>query len=399
MTTETAERLRRGIEAHRRNDLVAAEAAYREVLAADPASADALHLLGLVAHATGHLDEAAQLIGQAIALNPGMAAFHSNLANVFLSLKQPTNAIPCLERALEIDPGFAVGHNNLGLAFSAQARFGEATACFRRATELDPGMAAAWGNLANALKDQGMMVDALEAAAAAAAAAPTDPDHRARHGRILHELGRNDEARAVIEAGLAAFPTSSALLMAQGMILLDAGRPVRAMHLFQAAASGSDVPVEVEQYLRRARTRQPDEALHFDRLRAAHADGRLRLRIDTERLRDVHAPLRVEFYDTRAFAVVFVLSGLMIWKLPFVYAASGTALLLFGHLLAGKHWIRHLMHSYAADKITADANLWDRVWNFGAITLQDRDTGDEAVSPKGNWRLFMEDMSLRSQGG
>ena len=46
--------------------LTEAEACYRRVLAAHPDHADALHLLGVIAHQVGRRDLAVELIGQAI---------------------------------------------------------------------------------------------------------------------------------------------------------------------------------------------------------------------------------------------------------------------------------------------------------------------------------------------
>ena len=44
-----------------------------------PDHADALHLLGVLAFQTGHIGAAIDLIGRAIAINPAVAEYHSNL--------------------------------------------------------------------------------------------------------------------------------------------------------------------------------------------------------------------------------------------------------------------------------------------------------------------------------
>ena len=67
---------------HQSGNLHEAEALYRQILQADLGHADAHHLLGLLAHQTGHHEAAIPLIRQAIALNPTAAAFHSNLGTV-----------------------------------------------------------------------------------------------------------------------------------------------------------------------------------------------------------------------------------------------------------------------------------------------------------------------------
>src|ERR1700682_6054026 len=51
---------------HQSGQLQQAEALYRQVLEVHPSHADALHLLGILAHQTGHQQAAISLIRQAI---------------------------------------------------------------------------------------------------------------------------------------------------------------------------------------------------------------------------------------------------------------------------------------------------------------------------------------------
>src|SRR5437868_11273433 len=65
---------------HRAGRLAAAERMCRRILAIDPDHADGLHLLGLIAHQTGHSDQALELIGRAIALNDADPELHNDIA-------------------------------------------------------------------------------------------------------------------------------------------------------------------------------------------------------------------------------------------------------------------------------------------------------------------------------
>jgi len=70
---------------HEARELAAAEVCrglYRRVIESDPAHPDALHLLGLIAQATGDFTRAAAGIRKVLALCPDEAVFHYNLANV-----------------------------------------------------------------------------------------------------------------------------------------------------------------------------------------------------------------------------------------------------------------------------------------------------------------------------
>ncbi|CAA7619876.1 tetratricopeptide repeat protein [Magnetospirillum sp. SS-4] len=392
--SSVADLIRQGVAAHNRGDLGIAETLYRSALEQDPNSADAMHLLGLIAHATGHLEEAADLIRAAISVNPAVAAYHSNLGNIHLSRKQPAAAERCLQQSLALDPDFAAAYNNLGLTYSAQGRFSEAADSFRRAAALQPGLGEAFSNLANALKDQGLLAEAEEAARAAISGQPGDPDHKARLARIVEMQGRHAEAAALAEAALAETPNSAALLLAHGIAMLGLGRPVRATQDFQRAMTMPTQMVEAPDYLREAISRQPGDDEHFARLRSAHESGRIRIEIDTEKLRDSHAPFRVEFYDTRAFILVFgcwvgAFAFLPLWP---ALATAGTVSL--GHWLFGRGYVRRLMHAYALDKVVGSSRVWDQVWQVGAISLRDTVDGGVVDSPKGNWRLLVEDISV-----
>jgi hypothetical protein len=63
--------------------------------------------------------------------------------------------------------------------------------------------------------------------------------------------------------------------------------------------------------------------------------GRLDIRIDTEKLRPPHAPLRVEFYDTRAFMLVFASWVAAFAFLPLWPALGATGTVTAGYILFG----------------------------------------------------------------
>lgn len=101
---ETADQLATALDQHRAGRLDDAEAAYREILATSPRHADALHLLGMLAHARGAQGQAIGLIGRAILVEPGAAEFHSNIAAVYLSMGQSEEAIAHARRAVALCP-------------------------------------------------------------------------------------------------------------------------------------------------------------------------------------------------------------------------------------------------------------------------------------------------------
>ena len=91
-----------GLRLHGSGQLPEAEQVYRQILAAVPDHADSLHLLGLIAHQTGHSDQALELIGRAIALNGADPDFHNDIGGIHHSLGprgwRPPFALPASNR-------------------------------------------------------------------------------------------------------------------------------------------------------------------------------------------------------------------------------------------------------------------------------------------------------------
>src|SRR5438270_13470628 len=92
---------------HRSGHLHEAARLYQAVLEREPGNADALHLLGLVALQTNQPAPAVELLTRAIAVRPGEAAFHGNLAGAYRALGQLDRAADCCRQALLLQPGSA----------------------------------------------------------------------------------------------------------------------------------------------------------------------------------------------------------------------------------------------------------------------------------------------------
>ena len=125
-----------------------AEALYREVLNKAPDHADALHLLGVIAHERGRhqraieTTEALQAHRRAIALKPHYAVAHCNLAGVQIEQRAFAAALPSADRAIALAPNVVEAHLNRADALTRQRRFEAAEAALRRAIDVVPGRAA-----------------------------------------------------------------------------------------------------------------------------------------------------------------------------------------------------------------------------------------------------------------
>jgi tetratricopeptide (TPR) repeat protein/2-polyprenyl-3-methyl-5-hydroxy-6-metoxy-1,4-benzoquinol methylase len=232
--------LTEAVRLHQAGQLDQAAALYRKVLSVHPNSADALHLLGMIALQQGQAQTALELIGKAIALNDRHAPYHSNLAlarqtlgdmegavagyrralalnpndpdaynnmgNALVALGRPENAVAAFRRALALQPDNAVAHNNLGNAQRSMGLRDEAEASFRKAAELQPGFAGAFVNLGNLHRDRDDLLGAESLYRRALSLAPRDTAAHCGLGLTLWQLGRHDEAMTNYQAALAVDP-------------------------------------------------------------------------------------------------------------------------------------------------------------------------------------------------
>jgi tetratricopeptide (TPR) repeat protein len=242
---------------------------YQAILAENPHHAEALHLLGVVAHQQGNHRQARELIGKAIALQPGVAAFYSNLAEVYRAIGELDQALACCRAALSLQPDSpeaatnlgmtllaqgdapaamvqfraalkakpddAMIHNNLGHALLLQGQRGEAAASFRRASELDSGLAEAHCNLGQLFLEQYQSEQALAHCQEAVRLRPDLPEAQNNLGNVLRELGRLDEAKACYAKALVLQPELALTYNNMGQALQEEGHLHDAVAWYQEA--------------------------------------------------------------------------------------------------------------------------------------------------------------------
>ena len=147
---DSAAELGAAIRLHESGDLAGAELRYRAMLRADAGHADALHLLGLIAHQRGEHAAAVAQIGAAIALKSDKAAYHYNLGNALVALARTQEAAESFRAATRLDPARVDARSNLAHALSQAGRHEEAVREFRQLLSLQT-TAAARNALASAL--------------------------------------------------------------------------------------------------------------------------------------------------------------------------------------------------------------------------------------------------------
>ncbi len=235
----TADLLNRGMHAHRNGNLGEAEGLYREAVTADPTSADAWNLIGLLAYQQGELTGAAEHLEYATKLRNSDASIYINLGAAQHALKRFDEAIDSYRAALRLEPSRADAHNNLGNSLAALGRFDDADASFRRAIEIDPNYTKAVINRAKTRQSAGAYEDAIAAYRQALELGAELPAVHFWMAECLENAGRRDDALAAYRTYLRHDPESAEAVYNIGVIELDRYRLAEAARTFQAAIERS----------------------------------------------------------------------------------------------------------------------------------------------------------------
>ena len=267
---------------HTSGETERAERAYRAIVEADPGSAEAWHLLGVVAvqtgdapRAQGHVEKATRLDGEvpryhntlatahvlqgrlgeaerclrrALALDPGFVDARYNLGNVLRDLNRSGEAEAAYRRTIDEDPDHRDALNNLGLLTMDRHRLEEAEAFLRRARGLDPANAGILWNLASCLEQRNRLDEAHAIVVELLNSAPDDVAANLIAARLERRLGALESAAGRLQAVLAGATDDGVRLNANfdlGLVLDRLERPDQAFAAFtrandlQAATTGA----------------------------------------------------------------------------------------------------------------------------------------------------------------
>lgn len=227
----------------------------RSAAAADPANAEAVHMLGIVAHQSGKTAEAIEHLRRAIAIKPNVALYHANLGEMCRLAGRVDEAVAAGRRAIELNPNYAGALSNLGIALFdqdkfeeaielysraiaqegqfAQAysnrgnalqrlkRFAEAEKDYRRAVDLQPNFADAWNNLGTCLRELKLPKESETVYRKALEFAPNNPDTLDNLALALKDLDRLDEAADLMRRAITIESHDEKLFVHYATVLLD----------------------------------------------------------------------------------------------------------------------------------------------------------------------------------
>ena len=207
---------------HLDGDLEAAEKLYRELILADPGSADAKHYLGFLLQQSNRLPEAMEQISSAIALNGSHAEWHFNLGIVLKKQGLITAAIGAFSAATTLDPGKYFYWTNLGATLEQTSEFSRAEHCYQTANRLDPNCPDAFYLLSALYLKQERFAEARYFNYRGIVIAPADSHSKIVLGQAYHELGRANDAIALFENWLKEEPDNPG---ARHLLIAYQGRP------------------------------------------------------------------------------------------------------------------------------------------------------------------------------
>lgn len=217
------------VQLHQQGHLAHAQLLYEQVLKAQPKHFQALHLLGVIAFQTGNYHRAVDLIGKAIRLDASHAAFHCNLGNAQLKLKELYAAVVCYDRALRIKSDFADAHANRGVALAELLQFEAAIASYDHAIAANPNFAEAYYNRGNAFLGLNQTDAAIASIDRAIALQPTIADFYCARGVVRGVQGQFDGAVADCRQALVLMPDSAKAHCGLAAALTEQGKVDEAM--------------------------------------------------------------------------------------------------------------------------------------------------------------------------
>jgi len=179
---------------HRAGHLAQAEQMYRQVLHTNPRCAEALHLLGLLAHQQGHHQLALDNIEQAIAADAANPVYHSSRGMVARQLGRLDEAAGSYAQAVRLNPAEVDDRASLALLLAQLGQFDDAALHFRRVVQQQPDNVEARYNLGVVLGKLGNLAEARTCFEHVISQAPNNAEAHNNLGVIFDRLGQLDAA-------------------------------------------------------------------------------------------------------------------------------------------------------------------------------------------------------------
>ena len=311
---------------HQAGRLGEAEAGYRCVLDAEPDQPLALHLLGVLALATGRAQLASALLRRAEAARPRNVETRLALADACAAVGERAEAIERYRALLADRPDHVGALVNLANALRNNGEHAEAIVACRQALASAPGMVQAQVTLGSALLAAGEVDAAIAAYRSATSAASRFAPAQVGLAAALLRADGSETALAAAERAVELAPGMAEAWFVRGAAL-------RALRRFEPAVEALQRAVELDPEHARAQLALGNAHADLDRLACAEHHLRVAIALDPT-LPEAHASLG------------FLLAGT--GRLAAAVAACDAAIRLRPNF-ATAHWNRSFVHLLAGD--------------------------------------------------
>ena len=211
----------------------------------------------IVTRSNMNLLEARAILEEIIAIEPDFPPALSSLAETLMLLRRDSFfaygdldpqearrlATSLLDHAIEIDPNFADAFAVRGLMLNSDLKWDEAEIALLRAVELNPSLSNAWTWLGNSAGAQNRIDESLGYYAEATAIDPLWLVPNSNLARQYSDLGRMDDARAIIDRLRPFHQDSANFHSTDGELKRGAGQLAEALRAYRTAyALAPDTP-------------------------------------------------------------------------------------------------------------------------------------------------------------
>jgi tetratricopeptide (TPR) repeat protein len=227
--------IKQAVALHQQGNLVEAEAAYKNILNADPSEFDALHMLGIINAQRGSFAEAEKLLRQALAVDNKIPPLLHNHGTVLCNLGRFDEAIESYNGAIELAPNHAPLYSDRANALFGLTLYDQALADYEKALALKPDLADAWLGRGNVLRALKRNAEALSAYDRAIELKSSLVDAWLGRAYLYYELNRHEEALAAFNKVLPLRPALADAWLMRGNILFHLARYKAALADFDKA--------------------------------------------------------------------------------------------------------------------------------------------------------------------
>ena len=220
--------------------LLEAERDFRQVVAREPAHAQSLLALGVIAWQRQDHPAALRYARHLVAIAPKPAAHHLLLARVLRDLGQFPAAIAAFRMALRRNTADNQARFELALVLADSNHLEDAALCYRTALRHDPNFCAGHYNLGNILVKLHRAAEAIPHFLSALALQPDNPQVENNLADALHRTGQLAEAESRYRSLIDRHPAMIDGHYNLGTMLLKTGRFSEASAQFQAVLALQD---------------------------------------------------------------------------------------------------------------------------------------------------------------